>query len=98
VSMSLSDGGEAGFEHAEDGGMRARLGGRDVDMMESPSQSSRTDDGCADDSLESGLGDIRVGEYPRCCALRILPAGFRKASKQPLSLAVGVNVVSCKRM
>jgi hypothetical protein len=71
VSMSLSGGGDAGFEHAEDGGMRARLGGRDVDMIES--SSSRTDDGCADDSLESGLGGIRVGEYPRRCALGILP-------------------------
>lgn len=72
VRMSLNDGGEVGFEHAEDGGMRARLGGRDVDMMESPSGSSRTDAGCVD-SLEIGLWGIGAGAYPRRCAPGILP-------------------------
>lgn len=74
--MSRNGGGEAGFEHAEDGGIRARLGGRDVDILESRSQSSKTDVGCTtDDSLEIGLEGTRCGECPRRCGLGILPMG-----------------------
>jgi hypothetical protein len=63
--------------------MRARLGGREVDMTESASPSSRTDAGCGDDSLESGLGGIGVGECPRRCALGILPGEGGGVSGKP---------------
>ena len=79
VRMSLSDGGDAGVDEVEAGGMRARLVGRDVVMMESPSPSSRTDDGRGDPSLaslERGRGGvIGVGECLCSCAVGILPAG-----------------------
>lgn len=79
VRMSLRRGGDAGPDEVEAGGIRARLEGRDEAMMESPSPSSRTDDGRGDDSLaslESGLGVIGVGDSPRSCAFGIMPAGF----------------------
>lgn len=73
VKMSRNDGGDDGFvvEHA--GGMRAILAGRDVVMTESPSPSSKTDDGFGDVSLGDGLGVMRAGDCPRIRDLGILP-------------------------
>lgn len=102
VRMSLSDGGDAGLEEAEAGGMRARLAGRDVDMIESPSPSPsrRTDDGRGEASLESGLGGIGVGDCPRGWAFGILPAGC-PASQRPMGPTTGTtngNLVQTEMM
>jgi hypothetical protein len=72
VSISRNEGGDVGLKDAEAGGMRATLGGRDAVMMESPSPSSRTDDGRCEASLESGLWVIGVGDFPRGCAFGIM--------------------------
>jgi len=97
VRMSLSDGGDVGFEDAEAGGMRARLAGRDVVMIESsPSPSSMTDDGRGDPSRESGLSIIGVGECPRIRAFGILPA-YSPTSRRPMGLPAGAaNRISCR--
>jgi hypothetical protein len=50
--MSLSDGGEVGLREAEARGIRAKLVGRDVAMIESPPTSSMTDDGRGADSRD----------------------------------------------
>jgi hypothetical protein len=73
--MSRSDGGDVGLVAAGARGMSAMLGGLDAVMTESPSLSSKTDDGCGEDSLGDGLGDIRTGDCPRIRDLGILPAG-----------------------
>ncbi len=98
VRMSLSDGGDARSDEVEAGGMRARLVGRDVVMVESPSPSSRTDDGCGDPSLaslEAGREVIGVGECLRSCAFGILPASSL-ASQRRMTLTAGaakLNIV-----
>lgn len=73
--MSRSDGGDVGFVAAEARGIKAMLGGLEAVMSESPSPSSKTDDGCGEDSLGDGLGDIRTGDCPRILDLGILPVG-----------------------
>jgi hypothetical protein len=73
--MSRSDGGDVGLVAVGARGMSAMLGGLDAVMTESPSPSSKTDDGCGEDSLGDGLGDIRTGDCPRIRDLGILPAG-----------------------
>jgi hypothetical protein len=65
VRISLSDGGDAGVEAAEAGGMRAKLVGLDVVIVESPSSSSRADDGRGDGSLRNGFEVIGIGESRR---------------------------------
>lgn len=62
--MSLSDGGEVGFVGA-DGGIRATLEGREVDMMESPSPPLKTADGLGVSSLGECTGESSVGECGR---------------------------------
>jgi len=87
VRMSLREGGDVRPDEVEAGGMRARLEGREEVMMESPSPSSRTDDGRGDASLaslESGLGVIGVGDSPRSCAFSILPAGFSASQERSM--------------
>jgi len=63
--MSRSDGGDVGLVAAEARGMRAMLGGLDAVMTESPSPSSKTDDGFGDVSRGDGLGVMRTGDCPR---------------------------------
>ncbi len=81
--------------------MRARLVGRDVVMVKSPSPSSRTDDGRGDASLaslEDGREVIGVGDCLRSCALGILPAGSL-ASQRPMTLtarAAELNIVQAE--
>lgn len=70
--MSRSDGGDVGLVAAEARGMRAMLGGLEVDMAESPSPSSKTDDGCGEVSRGDGIAVIRVGDCPRIRDLGIL--------------------------
>jgi hypothetical protein len=99
VRMSLSDGGDAGLEEAEAGGMRARLVGRDVDMIESPSQSCKTDDGRGEACLEGGLEVIGVGDCPRNWAFGILPVGVsgHSTTNEPYYRSKQQNVISCRR-
>jgi hypothetical protein len=98
VRMSLSDGGEAELDEAEAGGMRARLAGRDVDMIESPSPSCRTDDGRGEACLEGGLEVIGVGECPRSWAFDILPPGVSgQSSDQWALLPEQQNGISYRR-
>ncbi len=71
--MSRKDGGEVGLE-ADAGGIRAMLVGLEVVMTESPSPSSKTDDGFGDVSLGDGLGVMRAGDCPRIRDLGIIPS------------------------
>lgn len=71
MRISRSDGGEiVGW------GEMARLAGLDVDIMETRSQSSKTDDGFGEDSLVGpGLGlGLNMGDSLRNFALGILLA------------------------
>lgn len=64
--------------------------------MESPSPSSRTDDGRGDASrasLESGLGVIGVGDSPRSCAFGILPAGVSASQERSMDQRPGYRSV-----
>lgn len=101
VRMSLREGGDAEPDEVEAGGIRARLEGRDEAMTESPSPSSRTDDGRGDDSLaslESGLGVIGVGDCLRSCAFGILPTGSLASRQRSMGQIPGVsNGISCRR-
>ena len=71
--MSRNDGGDVGLVAAEARGMSAMLGGLEAVMTESPSPSSKTEDGCGEVSRGDGLGVMRTGDCPRIRDLGILP-------------------------
>ena len=102
--MSRNDGGDVGLVAAEARGMSAMLGGLEAVMTESPSPSSKTEDGCGEVSRGDGLGVMRTGDCPRIRDLGILPVdcaaggygvGFsttktaRLAMRRSLSRSVG---------
>jgi len=70
--MSRNDGGDVGLVAAEARGMSAMLGGLEAVMTESPSPSSKTEDGCGEVSRGDGLGVMRTGDCPRIRDLGIL--------------------------